>query len=101
LFFYWLNHNYSLFFFCPITQFTRTYARRTDREERRQKLKDAEAEKNIAEEARRKAEEEEASKRESEAEEAKKNAEDEQRRKAEAEKKTLEDERTLKAAAGL
>jgi hypothetical protein len=73
--FYWLNYNYSLFF--PVTQFTRTYARRTDREERRQKLKDAEAEKNNAEEARRKAEEEEASRRESEAEEAKMNAEDE------------------------
>jgi hypothetical protein len=52
-----------------ITQCTRTYARRIDREERRQKLKDAEAEKNNVEEARRKAEEEEASKRESKAEE--------------------------------
>jgi hypothetical protein len=54
LFFYWLDHNYSLFF--SITQCIKTYARRTDREERRQKLKDAEAEKNNAEEARRKAE---------------------------------------------
>jgi hypothetical protein len=73
-FFYYLNHNWFTFF---ITQCTRTYARRTDREERRQKLKEAEAEKNKIEEERRKTEEEEASKRKAEAEEAKKNAEGE------------------------
>jgi uncharacterized protein YhaN len=82
-----LIHSFS------ITQCTRTYARRTDKEERRQKLREAEAEKNNAVEERRKAEEEEASKREAEAEEAEKNAEDEQRKKAKAEKKRLEDER--------